>query len=199
MQKNIMPPIDPSQFIRTLRLKMNWSAASTGTPDQTRSVRDALYSNRVQIEREIEDCIDHGLRGKGFEDSNTRVRIALIDDSIQFELSIQTTFASLVHESVENIMTVAQKVDECAGSVLRMRVSRQDARVTEQTRQVRLERTPPNVVPAQPVKAAAPAAKDATNLEKKVQQLAVWMAINTMIALMALIALAIMTALLLRG
>lgn len=178
---------------------MNWSAASTGTPDQTRSVRDALYSNRVQIEREIEDCIDHGLRGKGFEDSNTRVRIALIDDSIQFELSIQTTFASLVHESVENIMTVAQKVDECAGSVLRMRVSRQDARVTEQTRQVRLERTPPKVVPAQPVKAAAPAAKDATNLEKKVQQLAVWMAINTMIALMALIALAIMTALLLRG
>jgi hypothetical protein len=144
----------------------------------------------VQIEREAEDCIDHGLRGVGFEDTNTRVRIASIVDSLQIELSIQVTFASLVQETSEHVYKVANKVDECAGSVLRGRVSRQDVRVVEQGRRMLLERSVPKQVQAQPVLAQAvkPAASGLLEVQKKVQQLARWIAINLLISLLALFA-----------
>jgi hypothetical protein len=182
-----MPSVDPSQFIRTLRLIMTWSAASNGPPDEIKRVSDALSANRVQIEREIEDCIDDGLRGKGFEDTNTRVRISPDVSILHVELTIHVTFASLVQETSEHIMIVARKVDECAGSVLRARVSRQSVRVIEQARQVRLDQSIPKEVPAEPAPSAK-VVKPASALDNaRVRQLVAWVGINTAIALMTLI------------
>jgi hypothetical protein len=183
-----MPSVDPSQFIRTLKLIMTWSAASNASPEEIRHASEVLSANRVQIEREIEDCIDDGLRGKGFDDTNTRVRISPEMTALHMALTIQVTFASLVQETSERIMAVATKVDECAGSVLRARVQRQGARVTEQARQIRLDKTIPNkevmTDPAPPAKKDMPARN--TALENRVQQITAWVGINAALAVFTL-------------
>lgn len=180
--RKAMTTIEPAQYIRTLKLNMIWSAGMAGAPDDIKHVCDSLNALHVQIEREIEDCIDDGLRGKGLDDTNTRVRMAALANALQLELSVQITFASLVAETVDQVMLVANKVDECAGAVLRSHTKRIDARVMEQRRQVKLVRTPPKVVPAQAVKQApvAPAAGAQS------QQLMVWLTINMIISLIAL-------------
>lgn len=177
-----MPPIEPTQYIRTLKLTMLWSAGMAGAPDEIKHVCDALNAQHVQIEREIEDCIDDGLCGKGLEDANTRVRITALVNVLQLELSVQITFASLVAETVDQVMLVAQKVDECAGAVLRSHTKRIDARVTEQQRQVKLVRTPAKVVPV----IADKPARVAPSAGAQPQQWMLWLTINMILSLMAL-------------
>lgn len=150
-----------------------------GTPDEVKRVCDALSAGHVQIEREIETCIDDGLRGKKLEDTNARVRITTLLDELQLELSVQITFASLVAETVDQVMTVARKLDECAGAVLRSHARRLDERVMEQRRQVRLVRVPAVVVPA-PV-------SDAPADDRGAQRMRVWLIVNFAIALTALV------------
>lgn len=184
-----MPPVEPTQYIRTLKLTMLWSAIMAGTPDEVKRVCDALNASRVQLEREIETCVDDGLRGKKLEDTNTRARITTLFNELQLELSVQITFASLVAETVEQVMTVAHKLDECAGAVLRSHARRLDERVVEQRRQVRLVRVPAMVVPA-PV-------SDAPADDQHAQRMRVWLIVNSAIALMALVGVLILFLLLL--
>ncbi len=142
----------------------------------------------VDPEREIEDCIDDGLRGKGFEDTNTRVRMSPESNVTHMVLTIHVTFASLVQETAEHIMTVARKVDECAGSVLRARVSRQSVQVMEQARQIRLDKTTPREVrteSAKPAKAARPA--QGASMEAHVRQLSLWVGINIALTFVTLV------------
>lgn len=177
-----VPPIEPTQYIRTIKLNMIWSAGMAGTPDDMEKVCVALNASHVRIEREIEDCIDDGLRGKKFDDTNTRVRIAPLVNTLEIELSVQVTFASLVAETVEQVMTVANKVAECAGAVLCSHTKRIDARVMEQHRQVKLVRTPATVVQAEKQKPAN-AVPDTVAPSQRLMMLLV---INMVISLMAL-------------
>lgn len=165
---------------------MHWSAASSHSVEEIRRVCSALNANRVQIEREIEDCVDAGLLGKGFEDTNTRVRLMPFVEMLQCELSIQVTFASLLQETKEHIMTVANKVDECAGTVLRTRMARLDARAVEQERQMRWERPPVREVPVPSAQPAKPAKPAATITDVQFRRLTNWMLVNLGLSLLAL-------------
>lgn len=177
-----MPPVDPTQYIRTLKFTLLWSAAIAGTPGEIKYICDALNAARVRLEREIEDCIDDGLHGKKLDDPNTRVRIEVALNELQLELSVQITFASLIAETAEQVLMVAHKVDECAGAVLRSHTKRLDGRVTEQLRQVRLVRTPAKVVPVQAEKPA----QASSSVSGPSQRMTMWLVINTALSLMAL-------------
>lgn len=190
-----MPPTDPAQYIRTLKFTLLWSAAIAGTPEEIRRVYDVLFPTRVRIEREIEDCIDDGLRGKQLDDPNTRVRIDASLDKLHMELNVQVTFASLMPETVEQVMMVAQKVDECAGAVLRSHTKRIDARVMEQHRQVKLVRTPAKVVPVQAGKPAQ--TTSLVNASAPSQAVTMWLVVNSVIALMALAGVVVLSMLML--
>lgn len=185
-----MPPADPAQYIRTLKLIMLWSAAMAGAPDEIKCVCDALNATHVQIEREIEDCIDDGLRRKKLEDTNTRARITALLNELQLELSVQITFASLVAETAEQVMMVAQKVDECAGAVLRSHTKRLDARVMEQRRQVKWVRMPAKVVSVQTGRPAKESSSSSANVPSP--GITIWLIVNTFISLLALIGVVIL-------
>jgi hypothetical protein len=182
-----MPPAAPTDYIRTLKFTLRWSAAIAGATGEVRHVCDALQAARVRIEREIEDCIDDGLRGKQLEDPNTRVRMEVSTDALQLELSVQITFASLVAETVEQVMVAARKVDECASAVLRSHTTRLDARVVEQQRQVRLVRMPAKVVPVKAEKPAPAASSSSSSANAPSPAIIVWLIVNTFISLLALI------------
>lgn len=179
-----MPPSDASSYIRALQLTVMWTAIMDGTAEEIQRVCHALNAIHVQIEREIEDCIDNGLVGKKIEAPNTRVRIEALTDALQVELHVHVTFGSLLPETREQVMEVARKVAECTSEVLRSRSQRIDPRVIGQWRSVRQIRPPAQVVPVQADKPAQPPPSSPAIAPSPL--ITFWLIANTFISLLAL-------------